>query len=142
MMDDVVVVDADAIIAVTMVGDASHKRAILAEKRLKGEVVRVIYPVTAIAEAVTFMQRALSSGATARGAAESFCDPGVEKIDIDEGIFNMAVNKYFKYVASKKNTIFDCVVAAVADKYGTKRIFSFDEFYKKRGFKLVTEGSR
>ena len=136
-MGDLVVADADAIIAVTMVGDANHSKAILVEKGLKERGVRLLYPVTAIAEAVTFMQRALSSGATARAAAESFSNKDVEKADMDNEILERAVRRYFRFIVSKKNTIFDCIVAAVADKHDTKEIFSFDGFYKKCGFKLA-----
>ena len=40
---------------------------------------------------------------------------------------------------SKHHTLFDAIVAAVAKKYYADAIFSFDKFYKSKGFKLVSE---
>jgi len=39
----------------------------------------------------------------------------------------------------KHHTLFDAVVAAVADKYQADAIFSFDKFYKSKGFKLASD---
>ena len=33
----------------------------------------------------------------------------------------------------------DCVVMAVADEYGTKRIFGFDEAFRKNGYHILTD---
>ena len=46
---------------------------------------------------------------------------------------------YFNPDTSKKNTLFDCTVAAVAEEYKADAIFSFDKFYKSKGFKLASE---
>ncbi|KKQ15191.1 MAG: hypothetical protein US28_C0021G0022, partial [Candidatus Daviesbacteria bacterium GW2011_GWA1_36_8] len=40
---------------------------------------------------------------------------------------------------SKHATLFDGVVAAIAQKYKADAIFSFDKFYKTKGFKLASE---
>lgn len=40
---------------------------------------------------------------------------------------------------SKHATLFDGIVAAVAEKYQADAIFSFDKFYKRKGFKLASE---
>ena len=50
-----------------------------------------------------------------------------------------AIENYFNPKMSKKNTLFDCVVAAVAKKYKVDAIFSFDDFYKKSGFTLTED---
>jgi len=134
----IVITDADAIVAQTFPDDSNHQKARTISQDLIDLNAHVIYPVTAITEAVTFIQRALSSGATAYGAAVSFTNPNVEVVAIDQDIYSHAV-KYFSPKTSKKNTLFDCIVAAVADRYKADAIFSFDHFYESRGFKLAGE---
>jgi predicted nucleic acid-binding protein len=45
----------------------------------------------------------------------------------------------FEKTISKKNTIFDAVVAEVAIELEAEYIFSFDSWYVKEGFKLAPE---
>ena len=59
--------------------------------------------------------------------------------EVDEEIYSRAVNDFFDASVSKQDTLFDCIVAAVAKKYGAEAIFSFDKFYQKHGFKLASE---
>ena len=134
-----VVVDADAIVALAHPFDANHKKSNRISKKLVKLNAQVIYPATAIAEAVTVIQRVLGSGTTADGTAVSFIEPDVSIVEIGHDIYSNAVDKYFAPDASKKNTLFDCIVASVAEKYQANAIFSFDNFYKKQGFKLASE---
>lgn len=64
--------------------------------------------------------------------------PEVEVAEINKQTLIHALN-YFSPITSKKNTLFDCIVAAVAEEYKADAIFSFDKFYKKKGFKLASE---
>ena len=134
----IVITDADAIVAQTFPDDANHQKAIRISQNLINLNAQVIYPVTAVAEAVTFMQRVLSSGSTAYSTAVSFTNPNVQIVEIDQDIYSYAV-RYFSPKTSKKNTLFDCIVAAVAKRYKADAIFSFDHFYKSKGFKLADE---
>jgi len=135
----VVVADADAIVAQAFPGDNNHKKALITSKRLVELSAQVIYPVTAITEAVTVIQRVLNSKATAYGTAVTFTNPGAEIAEISHQVYSKAVNKYFSAQTSKKNTLFDCIVASVAEDYQADAIFSFDKFYKTKGFKLASE---
>lgn len=134
-----VVVDADAIIAQANTADSNHKKALEVTKKLDRLNAEVIYPVTAVVEAVTVLQRKLNSGATAYGTAVAFVDPQAEVVEINQEVYSQAVNNYFSPRLSKKDTLFDCIVASVAEKYEAEAIFSFDKFYKKHGFKLASE---
>ena len=80
----VVVVDADAIVAQASSGDDLHASAVKIAKKLTQLNVQVLYPVTAIAEAITHMQRVLNSGVTAYGTAIAFTDPNVRVIEINK----------------------------------------------------------
>jgi predicted nucleic acid-binding protein len=98
--------------------------------------VELLYPVTAVVEAVTVIQRVYGDGSLAKEIARVFRGDN-RVVNVGEDIYEMAVNEYFEYVKSKKKTLFDCLVAAVAKKYGVKTIFSFDRFYQKVGYELV-----
>lgn len=138
MRNKLVIGDADAIVAQANPEDSNHDKAVSIAKKLINSQVNVIYPVTAVVEAVTHIQRALSSGVTAFGTAQLMIDPSVQVIEVNKQTLTTALS-YFGPTTSKKNTLFDCIVAAVADEYKADAVFSFDQFYKKKGFKLAGE---
>lgn len=133
-----VIGDADAIIAQTDPNDIHHQKANIISDSLKSKDAQVIYPVTAILEAATHMQRVLNSTASAYGTAVVFSNPDIQVVEVNQKTLKSAI-KYFDPNTSKKNTLFDCTVAAVAEEYKADAIFSFDKFYKSKGFKLATE---
>lgn len=135
----VVIADADAIVAQVYPDDPNHQKATQTSKNLANLGAQVMYPVTAVVEAVTFIQRVLSSGATAYGTAIAFTNPTVEVIEVNHQIFSRAVQQYFSPSTSKKNTLFDCIVAVVAQEQQADAIFSFDQFYKRLGFTFASE---
>lgn len=134
----VIVVDADAIIAQTNPNDKHHKNASAISRNLINMNARIIYPATTIAEAATHMQRVLNSTASAYGTVQFMSDPATQVAEINQQTLSSAL-KYFNPKASKKDTIFDCIVAAVAEEHEADAIFSFDRFYKTKGFKLASE---
>ncbi len=138
MNNPVVVVDADAIVAQAYPDDSNHKLAVTISELLNNLNAQVIYPASAILEATTVLQGRLSSGATAYGTAEAFTDPNIQIAEVNQTTLRSAI-KHFSPTTSKKNTLFDCIVAAVAEEYKADAIFSFDHFYKTKGFKLADE---
>lgn len=134
----IVIVDADAIIAQAFPNDSNHKLALKISTHLHTVHARVIYPSTAILEATTALQGKLNSGATAYGTAVVLMDPYVEVAEVGHEDLQHAV-EYFSPTGSKKNTLFDCVIAAIAEKNDADAIFSFDKFYKTKGFRLASE---
>ena len=138
MKNNLIVGDADAIIAQANSEDSNHNQAVRIAQALVDSQANVIYPATAVVEAVTHIQRALNSGATAYGTAELMINPDVQVVEVNKQTLTNA-QKYFSPNSSKKNTLFDCVVAAVAEEYKADAIFSFDKFYKNKGFKLASE---
>lgn len=133
-----VIGDADAIIAQTDSNDIHHHKANIIADSLKSKDAQVIYPVTAILEAATHMQRVLNSTVSAYGTAVVFSNPDIQVVEVNQNTLKGAI-KYFDPNTSKKNTLFDCTVAAVAEEYKADAIFSFDKFYEKKGFKLASE---
>ena len=133
-----VVVDADAIIAQADPNDKHHQTATAISESLVKRNAQVVYPVTAITESNAYMQRVLNSTASAYGTAVVFTDPNVQVAEVNQNTLRNAL-KYFSPTTSKKNTLFDCIVAAVAEEHGADAIFSFDKFYERKGFKLAAE---
>ncbi len=133
-----VIVDADAIIAQINPNDIHHQTAIKISQSLNEMSAQVIYPSTAIAESNAYIQRVLNSTASAYATAVVFTNPGVQVAEVSGETLKHAL-KYFRPTTSKKNTLFDCIVAAVAEKNNADAIFSFDGFYKRNGFKLASE---
>lgn len=133
-----IVGDADAIVAQANPQDLKHNEAVKIAQELVNSQARVIYPITAVVEAVTHIQRALSSGVTAYGTAQLMSEPATQVVEVNKQTLANAL-KYFSPTASKKNTLFDCIVVSVAEEYRADAIFSFDKFYKSKGFKLASE---
>ena len=133
-----IVVDSDAIIAQLKEDDTNHLLAKKISDLLVSTNADVIFPMSAILESTAFMQRVLSSGASAYGTALTFTDPNVKVVEINQELLRKAVG-YFDPKGSKKNTLFDCIVAAVAEEEQADAIFSFDHFYKAKRFTLINE---
>src|SRR3989338_9049149 len=125
MNNPVVVVDADAIVAQAYPDDSNHKLAVTISELLNNLNAQVIYPASAILEATTVLQGRLNSGATAYGTAVAFTDPNIQIAQVNQTTLRNAI-KHFSPTTSKKNTLFDCVVVAVAEEYKADAIFSFD----------------
>lgn len=133
-----VIVDADAIVAQAYPADANHKLATSLSGKLNELAAQVIYPASAVLEATTVLQGKLNSGAIAYGTAVVLADPSIKVAAINQETLSNAL-KHFSATTSKKNTLFDCVVIAVAEEYKADAVFSFDKFYKSKGFKLASE---
>lgn len=134
----IIVMDADGIIAQTNLDDVHHLVAARISARLATLDAYIIYPSSAILEAVTHMQRVLNDSLDAFNTVKLLTDSGADVVDVGGETLKLAID-YFGTKQSKKNTMFDCVVAAVAQEKGADAIFSFDKFYKSQGFKLAGE---
>lgn len=133
-----VIVDADAIIAQTIQHDKHHKSATIISNKLKSINARVIYPVTAVIESATYIQRVLNDSHRAYNVIQLATKNQFKIVEVNQHTLVDAL-KYFNPRSSKKNTLFDCIVAAVAEANNADAIFSFDGFYKKNGFKLASD---
>jgi len=133
-----IIVDADGLIALFSKGDAHAEKAIALLQKLVQEEAKILYPATAIAEATTTLQRKLNKPHLAAQIAELIKENKFPIEPVNEDTFNTAV-QYFKPVeSSKHNTLFDALVAAIAKENNADAIFSFDAWYQKQRFTLVT----
>lgn len=131
------IVDADALIALFHAEDALAAQAsALLERCIRDEVI-LLYPATAIVEAITTLQRRLSRPQIAARIAQ-LVQEGQWPIEaVEEQTLATAI-ALFNPHGSKQNTLFDAVVAAVATRHQADAIFSFDHWYEQAGFRLAT----
>lgn len=133
----VVVIDADALVAQVFPDDANHEKAVKFSQLLADNQTILICPVTAILEATTVLQKKLNNGSLAHSIARAFLKSGVKVEPVNDLTLQRAV-KIFESTMSKQDTLFDCVVLAIAKEKHADAIFSFDKFYISQGFSLVT----
>lgn len=134
----IVIGDADALIALLLEEDAHYQEASELSACLYSKGHTVIFPNTAIVEAITAFQRKFSSPKLAGILTDQYAQ-GVFAVEyLDEEIMRLAAS-LFNPKSSKKNTFFDAIVAAVAKSLNADAIFSFDSWYKKVGFKLASD---
>ncbi len=133
-----VVVDADALVALEDIRDVFHHRVQKLALLLVASNSRIIYPTTAICEAASHIQRVLNNNASAQNLVNLLVSSRAEIADVDRQTLNSAA-KIFSEQGSKQNTIFDCVVVAVAKEKKADAILSWDKFYQKQGFQPLEE---
>ncbi len=134
----VVIADADAIISFVNVEDANHHRTKQIMQHLALLQVNLLFPTTAICEAVTVLRGKLNKPDDAGKIIEKLQSGDFLVQAVDQEILSDALTLY-NPLASKKNTLFDAVVATLAKRLEAEAIFSFDEWYGKIGLTLASD---
>lgn len=135
-MAKLVIGDADSIIALVYKNDSNHRKAQKISEQLLSGNYQIIYPDTAIIEAITTLKRALNLADKAHFINKQYQERVFHIEYITEEIMYRG-SEIFEGAVSKKNTFFDAIVAATAESLEADSIFSFDEWYPKLGFKLA-----
>lgn len=135
-MTKIVVGDADSIIALAYKDDSNHTKAQKISEQLLSKNYQIIYPNTAIIEAITTLRRALNLADKAHHINKQYQTGTFDVEYITQEIMQRA-SKIFELAVSKQNTLFDAIVAATAETLEANAIFSFDDWYGKLGFKLA-----
>lgn len=132
------IVDADAIIALSNLEDANHHKAKYILEKLAATHAAILFPTTALCEAVTVLRSKLNRPDEAKSVIVKLQRGDFPIQGVDQVIFTAAA-ALFQPHASKKNTLFDAVVAVIAKRLNADAIFSFDEWYGKIGLTLASE---
>ncbi len=132
-----VIADADALIALSSKVDANHEKAKDILQTLTTTQANVLFPITAICEAVAAIRRKFNNPEAARHVVEQVQSENFLVQTIEKNPFFHALTLFNPH-GSKRNTIFDAVVAALAKELHADAIFSFDEWYEKQGFTLAS----
>jgi len=133
-----VIADADALIAFANPDDIHHHRARLVSQSLDQQGIAILFPTTAIIEAVTTLQRKLTKPQIAAFIVDEVKEGTIAIQEVDQDTLIQAVG-LFHPLGSKQNTLFDAVVAALAKRLNADAIFSFDEWYRKIGLTLTDD---
>jgi predicted nucleic acid-binding protein len=134
----VIIGDADALIALVNRADAHHKEARRVLQALDAMHAIVLFPVTAFAEAITTLQRKMNKPEIVDVLVQEVQKGKILLVPVHEGTMQQAF-RFFTTKGSKKNTLFDAIVAAVAHMQSTEAVFSFDTWYTKQGFYLARD---
>ena len=136
--EPLVIVDADAIISFVYIDDENHHRAKQLMQQLVVTDVSLLFPTTAICEAITVLRGKLNRPEDAKRILAKFQSGDFPVQAVDHAILTEA-GTLFNPNGSKKNTLFDAVVAAIAKRMNADAIFSFDEWYRKIGMTLTDD---
>lgn len=135
-MSKLVVGDADALVALADEKDQNFEKALKVSKWLLAKGYQIIFPNTAILEAITALKRAKNLPNKAHLLNKQY-QAGAFMVEyIDEKIQRRASQR-FESTISKKNTIFDAIVVETAVEFEADYIFSFDNWYSREGFDLA-----
>lgn len=136
--ETLIIVDADAIISFVAVNDENHLKAKDIMQHLASIEAYLLFPTTAICEAVTVLKRKLNNPEDAAKVVKKFQSGSFPIQAVDQEILTRAGDLFNPY-GSKQNTLFDAVIASLAETLDADAIFSFDKWYEKEGFMLATK---
>lgn len=135
-MNRLAVGDADGLVALADKKDANHNKAQKVSEWLLKKGYQIVFPNTAILEAITALKRAKNLPDKAHLINRQY-QAGAFLIEFVNEEIQQRASLRFEKTISKKNTIFDAIVVETAVELGADYIFSFDGWYSKQGFKLA-----
>lgn len=136
MNNKIAVGDADSLVALADEKDANHNKAQKVSEWLLTKGYQVVFPNTAILEAITALKRGKNLPEKAHLINRQY-QAGAFLIEFINEKIQRRASQRFEKTTSKKNTIFDAVVAETSVELKADYIFSFDGWYSKEGFKLA-----
>lgn len=126
-----VLVDADALFALSVQADDNHHKAVKIYQKLVSSGVSLACSNTSLYEVLTVLSMKLGSD-----QAIDFLQRGRKGLllqRVDKKIQSLA-EEIFTKQTSKNISFFDCINMAILELHGKKQIFSFDIDYKKNGY--------
>lgn len=133
-----VVVDSDAIFAIYNPNDPLNVKATQTFKELVNQGYQLVYPTSVIFEIISLFQRVLPTPTVIMKLIEMVRNDQMLVHIIDTDILKQSA-MLFNPTGSKKNTLIDCSVVAVAKKIKADGVFAYDDFYTKQGLKLAED---
>lgn len=131
-----IVVDSDSIFAIYNPNDPLNTKAIKTFKQLIAAGYQLIYPTSVLFEVVSLFQRVLPTPTVTKKLLEMIQMDQMLIFVIDSDILKQSA-ALFDPAGSKKNTLIDCSVVAIAKKIKADGVFSYDTFYTKQGLKFA-----
>ena len=132
------VVDSDAIYAIYNSDDPLNSKATKTFQKLIENEFQLVYPTSVLFESISLFQRVSPSPDVTKLLIDMVKNNELITYVIDVELLKASA-AIFKPAGSKKNTLVDCSVVAVAKKIKADGVFAYDEFYKKQGLKLAED---
>lgn len=135
-MQNNIFVDADALVAISDISDSNHKKARQLAAILEEENLSLYISSFAFGEAVTVasqnvsLKKAIELGKKIKQGMCSIIDVNSKHID-------KAFVRFSKQT-SKNSRFTDVVNMVLMDELKINTIFSFDDYYPKNGYKLLS----
>lgn len=132
-------VDSSAFIAIVNAGDSWHGKALeLLGKIEKGdlEFKRIVTSDYVIDETITRLRYSVGYKEAVEWGRNILVSNVVERINVDEEIFNRAWELFEKY-DDKMLSFTDCTSFSIMEKMGIRKVFAFDEDFDKVGFETL-----
>ena len=130
-------VDSDAFIALAKQDDANHKKAVKLLEQLLDQHVNFITSNFVFSEVITVISMRIGHK-KAIEFIDKLKDPHsgfeIKRVDADT---EEAAIELFKKQTSKNTSFVDCTNMVLLKKLYVDAIFSFDDIYRKNGFKKV-----
>ena len=135
-MSKTVVVDSDAIFAIYNPNDPLNTKAIKTFQQLITQGYQLVYPSSVLFEVVSLFQRVLPTPKIATKLVEMIKNDRILIYIIDADTLKESA-VLFNPSGSKKNTLIDCSVVAIAKKIKADGVFAYDNFYTRHGLSLA-----
>jgi len=134
-----VIADADALVAHAYPTHRFHTRIEMIIDKLIEQNSYILFPTTAVCEAVTVLQRKLQQPRSARFLIEQVKSGTFPLWTVDREIVKEAIKLFNPKKESPGNTLFDAIVATIAIQRQADAIFGFDHWYKEIGLRLAED---
>lgn len=137
-MTKLVVVDSDAIFALYNPNDPLNDKATRTFQELITQGYQLVYPTSVVFEVISLFQRVLPTPTVTVKLIEMIRKDQLLIHVIDADILKGSA-QLFDPEGSKKNTLIDCSVVAIANKIKADGVFAYDSFYTKQGLRLAED---
>ena len=131
--------DTDSLISLALSNQRTHQRVHDTTEKLLENLKVVYFPFPILMETAVTLSRKFNDKVKARLLVKQFLSGVFNVIYPTEEVCKRAARIYVEKSTSKKNTLFDALVAACAEDLGAEAILSLDEWYQKLGFKLAED---
>jgi len=134
-MTQVIIADSSALVSLISQTDDNHPKAQQTLKILQDantDISAVIIPSDVFSETLNVVGKKAGHAYALRGAKIMLTHPAFTLVASDQKVREQALALFAHQPESVSFT--DCMVMAIADRYQSKKIFGFDESFKKSGY--------
>ncbi|MBI4066090.1 PIN domain-containing protein [Candidatus Gottesmanbacteria bacterium] len=135
----IIVGDADSLIALVNDRDIHYTNVRRIVSVLEEKSFTILYPNTAILEAITTLKRKLNLAAKAELLARQFLQGVFMVVWVDEDIQKDALERFMQKARSKQHTVFDSIVASCVKRVAGDGVLSFDRWYRTLAIPLAED---